>query len=389
MMFRLDDEHEELRALTHDIAAKEIAPRAAEVDDSGEFPHRQVRTLVLADLHAVCIPVEYGGPGGDHLASAVVAETVAGACATTQQVVGANELFAWPLLLAGSADLKSRYLPRIASGDALGAFALSEPDAGSDIVAITTRAVRDGDGDAWRLRGTKRWITNAGEANLYVVFAVTDPEARSRSISAFVVEDSDAGLSFGALERKMGIRGSPTREVYLDDIRIADDRMVGRAGDGLGIALGTLDRTRSIVAAQAVGLAQGALDVAVDYLKHRKQFGRPLADFQGLQFMLADMDMRVRAARLLTYAAAEEADRGGPDMGAAGAAAKCFASDTAMSVTTDAVQLLGGAGYVKDFPVERMMRDAKITQIYEGTNQIQRIVIARALVGDRRRARSQ
>jgi alkylation response protein AidB-like acyl-CoA dehydrogenase len=230
------------------------------------------------------------------------------------------------------------------------------------------------------VRGTKRWITNAGEAGLYLLFAVTDPRAGARGISAFVLEAGDRGLSFGALERKMGLRGSPTREVYLDDVHLPSDRLVGAPGEGLRIALGTLDRTRTGVAAQAVGIAQGALDVAVAYVKERRQLGRAVAELQGVQFMLADMEMRVRAARLLTYAAAEEAHRSGPDMTASGAAAKCFASDTAMAVTTDAVQLLGGAGYVRDYPVERMMRDAKVTQIYEGTNQIQRVVLARALL---------
>jgi alkylation response protein AidB-like acyl-CoA dehydrogenase len=381
-VFRLDPDHEELRALVRTIAERKIAPGAAGADDSGEFPHESYRALVASDLHAVVIPEQYGGPGGDHLASAVVAEEVARACATTQQVSGGNELFAWPLLLAGSPEMQARYLPRIASGEALGAFALSEPDAGSDVAAMTTRAVPDSEG-GWRLRGTKRWITNAGQADLYVLFAVTDPDAGARGISAFVLEAGDGGLSFGALERKMGMRGSPTREVYLDGVHLPSDRMIGAPGAGMRIALATLDRTRPVVAAQAVGIAQGALDAAVAYVTERRQFGRSVAEFQGVQFMLADMAMKVRAARLLTYSAAAEAGRDGADMTASGAAAKCFASDAAMSVTTDAVQLLGGAGYVKDFPIERMMRDAKVTQIYEGTNQIQRVVIARDLLGNR------
>ncbi len=377
-MFAIDSDHEDLRTLAREIAEREIAPRAAEVDESGTFPYASYRALITADIHAALIPERYGGPGGDHLASAVIAEEIARACATTQQVSGGNELFCWPLLLGGSEEQKQRYLPPIARGESLGAFALSEPEAGSDVAGMKTRAVPDGPG--WRVRGTKRWITNAGEAGLYLLFAVTDPDAGSRAISAFVVEAGDDGLAFGALERKMGLKGSPTREVYLDGVWLPADRLVGTPGTGLRLALGTLDRTRSVVAAQAVGIAQGALDVAVDYVKQRQQFGRAIAEFQGIQFMLADMETRVRASRLLTYAAAEEAGREGPDMTAAGAAAKCFASDTAMSVTTDAVQLLGGYGYVRDYPVERMMRDAKITQIYEGTNQIQRIVIARALL---------
>jgi len=376
--FRLDEEHVELRKLVRRVADEQIAPRAAEVDAQSCFPRDSLRALVDSGLHAVLIPEQYGGPGGDHLASVVVAEEVARACTTTQQVAGANELFSWPLLLAGPEQQRTRYLPRIAGGEQVGAFALSEPDAGSDVASMSTKALAVDGG--WLLRGTKRWITNAGEAGCYVVFAVTDSGAGSRAVSAFVVEDTDEGLSFGAPERKMGLRGSPTREVYLDDVWLPQDRLVGERGDGLRLALATLDRTRCGVAAQAVGLAQGALDVAVGYVKDRRQFGRPVADFQGVQFMLADMDMRIRAARLLTYAAAAEAERAGPDMSVAGASAKCFASDTAMAVTTDAVQLLGGAGYVQDFPVERMMRDAKITQIYEGTNQIQRLVIGRALV---------
>jgi alkylation response protein AidB-like acyl-CoA dehydrogenase len=338
---------------------------------------------VESQLHAVVIPEAYGGVGADALAGAVVAEEIARVCATTQQVSGANELFAWPLLLAGSEEQKQRWLTPIAAGQALGAFALSEPEAGSDIASMTTRAVATENG--WRLRGTKRWITNGGVADCYLLFAVTDPGAGSRSISAFVLEKDDPGLSFGAPERKMGLKGSPTTEVYLDEVPLPADRLLGRPGDGLRIALGTLDRTRTTVAAQAVGIAQGALDVAVGYVSRRRQFGHALAEFQGVQFMLADMAVAVRAARLLTHAAAAEIEAAADTMGAAGAAAKLFASDTAMKVTTDAVQLLGGSGYVKDFPVERMMRDAKVTQIYEGTNQIQRMVIARQLLKQRSR----
>jgi alkylation response protein AidB-like acyl-CoA dehydrogenase len=377
-LFALDPDHEELRSLARELATEQIAPHAAEVDETGGFPEKSLHALTETGLHAIGIPEAYGGQGGSLLASAVVAEEVARVCTTTQQVSGADELFAWPLLLAGSERQKQRYLPRIASGEWLGAFALSEPEAGSDVASMTTRAVRTDDG--WEVRGTKRWITNAGRADAYVLFAVTDPEAGPRGISAFVLEATDPGIIIGAPERKMGLKGSPTAEVVLDRVRLPADRLVGEEGTGLRTALATLDRTRAIVAAQAVGIAQGALDAAVAYAKERRQFGRPICDFQGIQFMLADMEMRVRAARLLTYAAAEEAELAGPDMSTAGASAKCFASDTAMSVTTDAVQVLGGAGYTRDFPVERMMRDAKITQIYEGTNQIQRIVIARALL---------
>ncbi|MFE7654737.1 acyl-CoA dehydrogenase family protein [Streptomyces bottropensis] len=374
----LTDEHLALRDLARQVAEEQIAPNAAEVDERGEFPEKSLRALVAAGLHCIGMPEEYGGQGGDHLASAVVAEEIARVCATTQQVYGANELFSLPLLLAGSDEIKQRYLPRIARGEWLGAFALSEPEAGSDVGAIATRATRTPGG--WVLRGTKRWITNAGHADVYIVFASTDPEAGGRGLSAFVVEAGDTGLTFGAPERKMGLKGSPTCEVYLDHVTLPADRLIGRPGDGMRIALGTLDRTRTTVASQAVGIAQGALDIAAAYLAERRQFGTPLASFQGLQFMVADMEIQIRAARALTHAAARELDAGGTDITIGGAVAKCFASDTAMKVTTDAVQLLGGAGYVKDFPVERMMRDAKVTQIYEGTNQIQRVVVARSIL---------
>ena len=369
---------EEIRQLARSVATARIEPYAAEVDDQARFPAEGYRVLAEAQLHAMVITEAYGGVGATALAGAVVAEEISRVCATTQQVAGSNDLFAWPLLLAGTEEQRARWLPPIAAGATMGAFALSEPDAGSDIASMTTRAAATGDG--WRLRGTKRWITNGGVAGSYLLFAVTDPGAGSRGISAFVVAADDRGLSFGPPERKMGLKGSPTTELYLDDVEIPADRLVGEPGQGLRIALGTLDRTRTGVAAQAVGLAQGALDVALAYVAERKQFGRALAEFQGVQFMLADMAVAIRAARLLTHAAAEEIEAGSPDMGAAGAAAKLYASDTAMKVTTDAVQLLGAAGYVKDFPVERMMRDAKITQIYEGTNQIQRVVMSRALL---------
>ncbi|MGO4202690.1 acyl-CoA dehydrogenase family protein [Rhodococcus sp. TAF43] len=379
----LDDEHRDLREMAAEIANRQVAPHAAAVDESGEFPERSLAAVTASGLHAIGIPEAYGGQGGDHLASAIVAEEIARACATTQQVAGGNELFAIPLLLAGSEELKARYLPRIASGEHLGAFALSEPEAGSDIASIKVRA-RQTDG-GWLLKGTKRWITNAGRADVYVVFASTDPAAGAKGISAFVVEAADEGIVFGAPERKMGLKGSPTREVTFEDVFVPGDRMVGEPGRGMRIALGTLDRTRTAVAAQAVGIAQGALDAAVSYAAEREQFGSPISEFQGIQFMAADMETKVRASRLLTWAAAIACDRGHREIGSAGAMAKCFASDTAMAVTTDAVQILGGAGYVKDFPVERMMRDAKITQIYEGTNQIQRIVIARHLFHGRAR----
>ncbi|GAB2844768.1 acyl-CoA dehydrogenase [Actinocorallia aurea] len=376
--YGLGEDHLALRELARAVAEERLAPHAADVDERSRFPEESLRELVAAGLHAVGIPEAYGGQGADHLAVAVVAEELARVCATTQQVAGANELFALPLLLHGSPQLRSRYLPQIASGERLGAFALSEPGAGSDVTAISTRAGRTEDG--WVLRGTKRWVTNAGHADAYVVFASTDPASEGRGLSAFVVEADDEGISFGAPEKKMGLKGSPTCEVFLDDVRLPADRLVGNPGDGMRVALSTLDRTRTTVAAQAVGIAQGALDLAVAHLKDREQFGSPLAAFQGLQFMVADLEVQIRAARALTHGAARELDEHGPDLTTAGAAAKCFASDTAMRVTTDAVQLLGGLGYTRDLPAERMMRDAKATQIYEGTNQIQRLVIARSLL---------
>jgi alkylation response protein AidB-like acyl-CoA dehydrogenase len=281
------------------------------------------------------------------------------------------------VILSGSEELKKKYLGPLAKGQAMFSYCLSEPEAGSDAAGMKTRAVRDG--DHWVLNGVKRWITNAGVSEFYTVMAVTDPSKRSKGISAFVVEKSDPGVSFGAPEKKLGIKGSPTREVYLDNVRIPADRMIGEEGTGFATAMRTLDHTRITIAAQALGIAQGALDYAKNYVRERKQFGKPIADFQGIQFMLADMSMKISAARALTYQAAAASERGDADLTYQGAAAKCFASDVAMEVTTDAVQLLGGYGYTRDYPVERMMRDAKITQIYEGTNQVQRIVMARNL----------
>jgi alkylation response protein AidB-like acyl-CoA dehydrogenase len=283
-----------------------------------------------------------------------------------------------PLLLSGDETLKSAYLPRVASGDALISYCLSEPEAGSDAASMQTRAVRN-NGD-YVLDGVKRWITHAGVAELYTVFAVTDPESQNRRISAFVVDKNDPGVSFGAPEKKLGIRGSPTREVYFDSVRVPASRRIGAEGTGFSTAMRTLDHTRVTIAAQAVGIAQGALDYALGYAQQRRQFGEPIATFQGLQFLLADMGMRIEAARQLTYAAAGRSERSDRELAFFGAAAKCFASDMAMQVTTDAVQVLGGYGYTRDYPVERMMRDAKITQIYEGTNQVQRIVVARQLL---------
>jgi alkylation response protein AidB-like acyl-CoA dehydrogenase len=376
-MYALSEEHQEVRRAVRALCDAKVAPHAAEVDESSQFPQASYDALVAADFAAPHIPEEYGGAGADALATCIVIEEVARACAASSLIPSVNKLGTLPLILAGSEDLRRRYLPPVASGEAMFSYCLSEPEAGSDAAAMRTRAVRDG--DDYVLDGVKRWITNAGVSRYYTVFAVTDPD-RKAGISAFVVDREDEGVSFGAPERKLGIKGSPTREVYLDHVRIPADRMVGAEHTGLGTAFRTLDHTRVTIAAQAVGIAQGALDHALAYARERRQFGRPIADFQGLQFMLADMGMKVEAARQLTYAAAGRSERGEADLPFFGAAAKCFASDTAMQVTTDAVQVLGGYGYTHDYPVERMMRDAKITQIYEGTNQVQRIVVARQLL---------
>ncbi|GAA3739775.1 acyl-CoA dehydrogenase family protein [Micromonospora maritima] len=377
-VYRLPEEHEAIREAVREVCAAKVAPHAAEADETGEFPKASYDALRAADFHAPHIPVEYGGAGADALATAIVIEEVARACASSSLIPAVNKLGTMPLLLAGSEELKRRYLTPVASGDAMFSYCLSEPEAGSDAASMTTKAVRDG--DHWVLNGVKRWITNAGVSEYYTVFAVTDPTARSRGISAFVVEKSDPGVSFGAPEKKLGIKGSPTREVYFDNVRIPADRMIGAEGTGFATAMQTLDHTRVTIAAQAIGIAQGALDYAKGYVQERKQFGKAVAEFQGVQFMLADMGMKLEAARQLTYAAAGKSERGDADLTYFGAAAKCFASDAAMEITTDAVQLLGGYGYTRDYPVERMMRDAKITQIYEGTNQVQRIVMARQLL---------
>jgi alkylation response protein AidB-like acyl-CoA dehydrogenase len=381
--FALSEEHEALRESVRALADDKIAPRAAEIDRTGEFPWDVYEALVKADLQAVHIPEAYGGAGADAIATAIVIEEVARACASSSLIPAVNKLGTVPLLLAGSADIKAAYLPPVARGEAMFSYALSEPEAGSDAVAMRTSAVRTDSG--YVLNGVKRWITNAGVSKYYTVMAVTDPAAGPNGISAFVLEDGDAGFSFGAPEHKLGIKGSPTRELYFDECAIPASRLIGTEGEGLKIALRTLDHTRITIAAQALGIAQGALDYALGYVKERKQFGRALAGFQGLQFMLADMAMQLEAARQLTYAAAARSDRAMAgekvdDLTFFSSACKCLASDVAMSVTTDAVQLLGGYGYVNDYPVERMMRDAKITQIYEGTNQIQRVVMARQLL---------
>ncbi|HZE40025.1 MAG TPA: acyl-CoA dehydrogenase family protein [Stackebrandtia sp.] len=379
--YRLPEEHEAIRAATREVCDAEVAPRAAETDSTAEFPQKSYEALRSADLHAPHIPVEYGGAGIDALGTAIVIEEVARACASSSLIPAVNKLGTMPLLLAASDELKRTYLPPVASGDAMFSYCLSEPEAGSDVAGMKTRA--EADGDHYVLNGAKRWITNAGESEFYTVFAATAPGGGARGISAFVVEKSDNGVSFGAPEHKLGIKGSPTREVYFDNVRIPRDRLIGAENEGFKVAMRTLDHTRVTIAAQAVGIGQGAIDYAAGYITERQQFGKAIAEFQGIQFMVADAAMKLTAARELTYKAAAMSEREDNGLTYFGAAAKCFASDVAMDVTTDAVQLLGGYGYTKDYPVERMMRDAKITQIYEGTNQVQRIVIARQFLRGR------
>ncbi|HYG93262.1 MAG TPA: acyl-CoA dehydrogenase family protein [Nocardioides sp.] len=377
-LYALSEEHRAIREAVRAVCDAKIAPFAAAVDEEPRYPEEAAEALLAADFHAPHVPEEYGGAGADALATVLVIEEVARACVSSSLIPAVNKLGSLPVQVGGSEELKRKYLGALARGEGGFSYCLSEPDAGSDAANQKTRAVRDG--DHYVLDGVKRWITNAGVSEFYTVLASTDPERGSRGISAFVVEKSDEGVSFGAPEKKLGIKGSPTREVYLDNVRIPADRLIGAEGEGFEIAMKTLDHTRITIAAQAVGVAQGALDYAVGYAQERQQFGRPIADFQGLQFLLAEMGMKVEAARQLTYAAAGRSERGDADLTFFGAAAKCFASDVAMEVTTNAVQVLGGYGYTRDYPVERMMRDAKITQIYEGTNQVQRIVMARQLL---------
>ncbi|WP_053207922.1 acyl-CoA dehydrogenase family protein [Jiangella muralis] len=377
-LYRLSDEHEAIRSAVRELCTDKVAPHAAEADETATFPQASYDALRSADFHAPHIPEQYGGAGADALATCIVIEEIARACASSSLIPAVNKLGTMPLLLAASPAVKEKYLPPVAAGEAMFSYGLSEREAGSDTASMTTRAVPDGDG--FRLSGQKSWITNAGVSQYYTVMAVTDPDAGSRGITAFVVESTDDGFSYGAPERKLGIKGSPTRELLFDNCWIPADRVVGDLGQGLKIALRTLDHTRVTIGAQAVGIAAGAVAAATAYVQERQQFGRPIADFQGVQFMLADMAMKTEAARQMVYRAAAASERDEPMLSFLGAAAKCFASDVAMAVTTDAVQLFGGYGYTRDYPVERMMRDAKITQIYEGTNQIQRMVMARQLL---------
>jgi alkylation response protein AidB-like acyl-CoA dehydrogenase len=376
--FELSEELEEFRALVRTIADERIAPRAAEIDETDEWPEDVYKLLVEHDLMGVGYPEEHGGSGGGSLAFGVFIEELSRVSAGVSLTPLVSKLGVIPLVVAGDDEKVKRMTEGIARGDLLMSYALTEPGAGSDPAAMTTRYERDG--ERWVLNGTKRFITGAGVSHAYVVFATKDPSLRSKGVSAFLVMRDDPGVEFGRKEDKMGIRGSPTREVILTDATIPGDRLIGEEGSGFAYAMTTLDYSRPAIAAQALGIAQGALEVASRYATERQQFGRPVAEFQGVSFMLADMAMRLEAARMLVYKSLALCDAGDPRMTYFSSVAKCFASDAAMSITTDAVQVLGGYGYMREYPVERFMRDAKITQIYEGTNQIQRVVIARELL---------
>ncbi|MFI6045373.1 acyl-CoA dehydrogenase [Nocardia sp. NPDC051321] len=376
-LFKLEDFHDELRAAIRGLAEKEIAPHAKDVDGNARFPEEALTALNAAGFNAVHVPEAYGGQGADSVATCIVIEEVARVCGSSSLIPAVNKLGTMGLILNGSEDLKQKVLSDIVNGE-MASYALSEREAGSDAASMRTRAKQEG--DDWILNGSKCWITNGGKSSWYTVMAVTDADKGANGISAFLVHKDDEGFVVGPLEHKLGIKGSPTAELYFENCRVPGDRIVGEPGTGFKTALQTLDHTRPTIGAQAVGLAQGALDAAIAYTKDRKQFGKAIADFQNTQFMIADMAMKIEAARLMVYTSAARAERGEKKLGFISAAAKCFASDVAMEVTTNAVQLFGGAGYTTDFPVERMMRDAKITQIYEGTNQIQRLVMSRALL---------
>jgi len=377
--YLLTREHDELRAVVRELADEQLAPRAAQIDESAEFPWDLKELLAKQDLIGTCFPEEHGGTALDTIAQSILVEELARADATTSLIPIVQKLGALPIMLAGTDDQKARWFPRLASGEWLIAFALTEAAAGSDVAANRMRAARDGEG--YVLNGSKRFITHGSIANVVTVFALTDPEVGGRrGMSAFVVETDTPGFAAPRVEHKLGIRGSPTAELTFDDVRVPAENRLGAEGEGFKIAMATLDRSRLSIAAQAVGIAQGATDAALAYTATRTQFGERVVDFQGIQWMLADMASQTEAARQLTYAAAARVDANAKDLPYWTSSAKLVAGDTAMRVTTDAVQLLGGYGYITEYPVERMMRDAKITQLYEGTQQIQRLIIARQLL---------
>jgi alkylation response protein AidB-like acyl-CoA dehydrogenase len=377
-MSHLSEDEQTLIEVLREIALEKVAPRAAEIDHTAQFPWDMKELLAQQDILAMPFPIEYGGIGASELAILMAIEELSRHCATTALILCVQQLGSLPILLTGTEEQKRTYLPPLASGEWLAAYGLTESGSGSDAAAMQTVAARKG--DTYILNGSKRFITNGGLAQVNSVFAMTDREKGTHGISAFIVEKDFPGFSVGRIEDKMGIKGSQTAELIFTDCEVPAENLLGREGDGFKIALMTLDRTRPGIAAQALGIAQGALDLAVSYSKQRIQFGKPIADNQGIQFMLADMATKIEAARLLVYHAAEMIDRGEKNFSKYSAMSKTFASDMAMEVTNDTIQILGGYGYMKEYPAERMMRDAKITQIYEGTNQIQRLVVARDLL---------
>ena len=379
MAYELSQEQKALRSQVRQMTEEKIAPRAAEIDQTGEYPWDMQKLLAENELLGLAIPEEYGGSGAPLLSNCIVAEELARACATTSLIFVVQKLAAYPIVLAGSEESKQKYLPPVARGDVLAAFCLTERGAGSDAAATKTTAVETDDG--YLLNGEKCFITNGSIADTFSTFAMTDSDRGVRGISAFVVEKGFDGFSAGPVEDKMGLRGAQVSELKFEDCLVPKENMLGERGSGFITAMKTLDNSRPLVGAQAVGIAQGALDVAVGWAREREQFGSPIGKLQGIQFMLADMKTKVEAARQLVYRSATLCDNEAPDLSIFSAMSKLYASDMAMSVTADAVQVLGGYGYMKDQPLERMMRDAKVTQIYEGTNQVQRVVIARRLLG--------
>ena len=380
-VFWLSEEERQTRDLVREIARERIAPLAAQVDETEAYPADQLRLLAEHGVMGLYIPEAYGGAGLGALAFCLAVEEVAWACASTAVTFLVQYAAGYPIVSHGTEAQKRRYLPRLAAGEITTALSISEPGAGSDAASMTTTATRRG--DHYLLNGSKMWVTNGSRAGVITLFATVDRGRGHRGVTAFLVEPTFPGFALGKLERKMGIRGSPTVAIHLTDCEVPIDNRLGAEGEGFRVALGALDRSRPAVGAQAVGIAQAALDAAVAYGKERRQFGQPITAFQGIQFMLADMAMQVHASRLMVHHAAALVDRGAPATSFESSMAKCFASDAAMRVTTDAVQVFGGYGYTREYPVERFMRDAKITQIYEGANQIQRIVIARELLGAR------
>ena len=383
LSYAFTEEQDAFRQSVRQLVEDKLAPRAAEIDEADEYPWDIDELFVKNGFAGVSYPEEFGGAGGGAVELCTLVEEVSRVSAGVALIPAVNKLGAIPIMLAGSDDMKKRVFTGITNGDHRMSYCLTEPGSGSDAGAMKSKATKDG--DHWVLNGSKRFITGAGAADLYTYFAVTDPEGtKGKNITAFLVEKDMDGFSLGRKEDKMGIRGSPTREVMVSNVRVPEENVIGEVNGGFQIAMRTLDFSRPTVAAQALGIAQGAFDFAVGYCNERQQFGKPIATFQGMQFMFADMAMKIETARMAVYRAAVAVDQGAKDVSYWAAIAKCYASDVAMDVTTDCVQALGGYGYIKEYPVERFMRDAKITQIYEGTNQIQRVVIARQIFGKAR-----